>query len=193
MLAVGYSDKDKVFIVRNSWGPTWGDGGYCVVSYDYHRLYAHSALLIGAVQVRNPALNPFEATQRLRDGRYRVKVQPRRSALGETLHLSTWMEDLRDPNVEVVDYTLEVRTKDGAWQPLASSAVVTGPTDARNGAPWELGAMATEALAGAAEARLVVRYGIDLLDPADPRQARFVATRTFAGFPTAPTGAIDLE
>lgn len=35
MLAVGYSDKDKVFIVRNSWGPKWGDGGYCYISYDY--------------------------------------------------------------------------------------------------------------------------------------------------------------
>lgn len=35
MLAVGYSDKDKVFIVRNSWGEEWGDNGYCYIPYDY--------------------------------------------------------------------------------------------------------------------------------------------------------------
>lgn len=35
MLCVGYSDKDKVFIVRNSWGEEWGDRGYCYIPYDY--------------------------------------------------------------------------------------------------------------------------------------------------------------
>jgi C1A family cysteine protease/uncharacterized tellurite resistance protein B-like protein len=35
MLCVGYSDKDRVFIVRNSWGEDWGDEGYCYISYDY--------------------------------------------------------------------------------------------------------------------------------------------------------------
>lgn len=35
MLAVGYSDKDRVFIVRNSWGNEWGDDGYCYIPYDY--------------------------------------------------------------------------------------------------------------------------------------------------------------
>jgi C1A family cysteine protease len=35
MLCVGYSDSDQVFVVRNSWGPEWGDGGYCYVPYAY--------------------------------------------------------------------------------------------------------------------------------------------------------------
>ena len=35
MLCVGYSDPDEVFIVRNSWGEDWGDGGYCYIPYDY--------------------------------------------------------------------------------------------------------------------------------------------------------------
>ncbi|MCB1179688.1 MAG: C1 family peptidase, partial [Leptospiraceae bacterium] len=35
MLCVGYSDQDKVFIVRNSWGDDWGDDGYCYIPYDY--------------------------------------------------------------------------------------------------------------------------------------------------------------
>lgn len=35
MLCVGYSDPDRLFIVRNSWGKSWGDGGYCYIPYDY--------------------------------------------------------------------------------------------------------------------------------------------------------------
>jgi len=35
MCAVGYSDAEQVFIVRNSWGADWGDGGYCYMPYDY--------------------------------------------------------------------------------------------------------------------------------------------------------------
>ncbi|MBD2537685.1 C1 family peptidase [Coleofasciculus sp. FACHB-SPT36] len=35
MLCVGYSDKDRVFVVRNSWGTNWGDKGYCYIPYDY--------------------------------------------------------------------------------------------------------------------------------------------------------------
>ncbi len=35
MLCVGYSDHDRVFIVRNSWGDDWGDRGYCYIPYTY--------------------------------------------------------------------------------------------------------------------------------------------------------------
>ena len=54
MLAVGYSDQSKAFIVRNSWGDKWvracqilyhgeewrvsvfqGDQGYCYIPYEY--------------------------------------------------------------------------------------------------------------------------------------------------------------
>ncbi|TAF64016.1 MAG: peptidase C1 [Cytophagales bacterium] len=35
MLCVGYSDRDQVFIVRNSWGEDWGDNGYCYIPYNY--------------------------------------------------------------------------------------------------------------------------------------------------------------
>jgi C1A family cysteine protease len=45
MLCVGYSDQDQVFVVRNSWGPKWGDGGYCYIPYEYlgDPKYAHDA------------------------------------------------------------------------------------------------------------------------------------------------------
>ncbi|CAF1322620.1 unnamed protein product [Didymodactylos carnosus] len=35
MLAVGYSDRSRCFIVRNSYGDKWGDNGYCYIPYDY--------------------------------------------------------------------------------------------------------------------------------------------------------------
>lgn len=35
LLAVGYSDQSRAFIVRNSWGEAWGDKGYCYIPYDY--------------------------------------------------------------------------------------------------------------------------------------------------------------
>mmetsp|Transcript_77951 Transcript_77951/g.226154 ORF Transcript_77951/g.226154 Transcript_77951/m.226154 type:complete len:294 (-) Transcript_77951:101-982(-) len=35
VMCVGYDDEKKVFIVRNSWGPDWGLGGYFLMPYDY--------------------------------------------------------------------------------------------------------------------------------------------------------------
>jgi C1A family cysteine protease len=35
VMAVGYDDAHRRFIVRNSWGPQWGDAGYFGLSYDY--------------------------------------------------------------------------------------------------------------------------------------------------------------
>ncbi len=35
MLICGYSDEDKFFIVRNSWGSSFGDKGYCYMPYSY--------------------------------------------------------------------------------------------------------------------------------------------------------------
>ena len=53
MLCVGYSDIDRVFIVRNSWGEDWGDKGYCYIPYDYvmHDSHnAHDSWVIKSVQ-----------------------------------------------------------------------------------------------------------------------------------------------
>lgn len=35
VLAVGYDDSSKRFIVRNSWGDDWGQAGYFTMPYDY--------------------------------------------------------------------------------------------------------------------------------------------------------------
>jgi C1A family cysteine protease len=35
VLAVGYTDSDQTFWVRNSWGDGWGQAGYCKMPYAY--------------------------------------------------------------------------------------------------------------------------------------------------------------
>jgi C1A family cysteine protease len=35
VVAVGYDDSKRVFIVRNSWGDGWGVKGYCFMPYEY--------------------------------------------------------------------------------------------------------------------------------------------------------------
>lgn len=35
VLAVGYRQADRRFIVRNSWGTGWGQEGYCTMPFDY--------------------------------------------------------------------------------------------------------------------------------------------------------------
>ena len=35
VLVVGYDDKSKRFILRNSWGASWGQSGYFTMPYDY--------------------------------------------------------------------------------------------------------------------------------------------------------------
>lgn len=35
VVAVGYDDAKRVFIIRNSWGTSWGIKGYCTMPYEY--------------------------------------------------------------------------------------------------------------------------------------------------------------
>jgi C1A family cysteine protease len=35
VVAVGYDETKRVFIVRNSWGSDWGLNGYCLMPFEY--------------------------------------------------------------------------------------------------------------------------------------------------------------
>ncbi|KAI1658774.1 hypothetical protein F4813DRAFT_395661 [Daldinia decipiens] len=39
-LTVGYKPQDKTFIIRNSWGPNWGDHGHFYMAYLYMSTYS---------------------------------------------------------------------------------------------------------------------------------------------------------
>ncbi|CAM4855764.1 unnamed protein product [Rotaria socialis] len=68
MLAVGYSDASRCFIVRNSWGQQWGDNGYCYIPYEYMCntklcLEAHTIQLVDNDSARRPTtdvVNPYD-------------------------------------------------------------------------------------------------------------------------------------
>ena len=46
MIVCGYSDEEKVFIVRNSWGTKFGDQGYCYIPYSYFEDFLNVACII---------------------------------------------------------------------------------------------------------------------------------------------------
>ena len=47
---IGYDQEG--FIIKNSYGPQWGVGGYERVSYDFHEIFATEALIIRSVKVK---------------------------------------------------------------------------------------------------------------------------------------------
>ena len=52
MVICGYSEEDKVYIVRNSWGKRFGDNGYCYIPFSYidDNDFTNSACIITAIK-----------------------------------------------------------------------------------------------------------------------------------------------
>ncbi|UCC68168.1 MAG: C1 family peptidase [Armatimonadota bacterium] len=50
MLVVGYNRPQEYFIVKNSWGTSYGQSGYLYLSYDYIRTYAKYGYIINEVE-----------------------------------------------------------------------------------------------------------------------------------------------
>lgn len=57
MVIVGYSDKLQMFIVRNSWGTSWGEKGYCYMPYEYiadTNLFEFACILSEVTSLKQP-------------------------------------------------------------------------------------------------------------------------------------------
>lgn len=53
MVVCGYSDKERVLIVRNSWGRDFGVNGYCYIPYSYAQQYFLQACIITKISSTN--------------------------------------------------------------------------------------------------------------------------------------------
>lgn len=51
MVVCGFSDKERVFVVRNSWGKEFGDNGYCYIPYSYADKYFLQACIVTQISL----------------------------------------------------------------------------------------------------------------------------------------------
>jgi C1A family cysteine protease len=60
MVIVGYDDANQQWIVRNSWGTSWGQAGYCRIPYGYIDQFASDFWTVRADTDSTPSVTPGE-------------------------------------------------------------------------------------------------------------------------------------
>ena len=88
MVVCGYSDEEKVFIVRNSWGTKFGDRGYCYIPYSYFEDFLAVACVV--TQINDAGLhvkgNDSKVTVSFDMSDARIKTAILRNLIDEEKH-----------------------------------------------------------------------------------------------------------
>lgn len=97
MIVCGYSDEEKIFIVRNSWGTKFGDQGYCYIPYSYFEDFLNVACII--TQINNAEIhvagNDSKVTINFDMSNSRIKAAILRILIEEEKRHLAYLETIR--------------------------------------------------------------------------------------------------
>ncbi len=98
MVLCGYSDEERVFIARNSWGTHFGDNGYCYLPYSYIEDFLNVACIVTEINMENIHVegNDTTATISFDMSNNRIKTAILRNLIDEEKHrLNILYKDLQ--------------------------------------------------------------------------------------------------
>ena len=109
VLLVGYDDREEYFIVKNSWGPTWGEAGYFRIAYTQVKNaveFANRAVgLIGLAAPENRIFPEITA-----NGERNVTLKT-----GDRINIAVSLDPVNQPQTKPVDWWIWRTGPDGTF------------------------------------------------------------------------------